>query len=147
MKLIWGTILDCPYKSLNAAQGIMLKAFFQLWPQDKLFHCFNLKNGSSKYVSVNHLVVSNSATPWTVVHQAPPYMGFSRQEYWRGLPLPSPGYLPNTGIEPRSPSFQADSLPYEPWGKAQILKGGFYKLGCEEELWAIIPSLKKNSLC
>ena len=43
------------------------------------------------------------ATPWTVAHQAPPSMGFSRQEYWGGLPFPSPGDLPNPGIEPGSP--------------------------------------------
>ena len=43
------------------------------------------------------------ATPWTVVHQAPLSMGFSKQEYWSGLPLPSPGDLPNPGIKPRSP--------------------------------------------
>ena len=43
-------------------------------------------------------------TPWTVAYQAPPSMGFSRQEYWSGLPSPSPGDLPNTGIEPGSPS-------------------------------------------
>ena len=48
-------------------------------------------------------VVSDSATPWTVAHQAPQSMGFSRQEYWSGLPFPSPGDLPDPGIEPRSP--------------------------------------------
>ena len=48
-------------------------------------------------------------TPWTVSHQAPPSMGFSRQEYWSGLPFPSPGDLPNSGIEPRSPALQADA--------------------------------------
>ena len=47
------------------------------------------------------------ATPWTVAHQAPLSMGFSRQEYWSGLPFPSPGALPNLGIEPRSPTLQA----------------------------------------
>ena len=57
------------------------------------------------------------ATPWTVAYQAPPSMGFSRQEYWSGLPFPSPGDLPNTGIEPWSPTLQADSLPSEPPGK------------------------------
>ena len=51
-----------------------------------------------------------SATPWTVAYQAPPSMGFSRQEYWSGLPFPSPGDLPNPGIELGSPSFQADAL-------------------------------------
>ena len=49
-------------------------------------------------------------TPWTVAHQAALSMGFSRQEYWNGLPFPSPGDLPNSGIKPRSPALQADSL-------------------------------------
>ena len=53
------------------------------------------------------------ATPWTVACQAPPSMGFSRQEYWSGLPFPSPGDLLDSGIEPGSPAFQADSLPTE----------------------------------
>ena len=57
------------------------------------------------------------ATPWTVAYQAPPSMGFSRQEYWSGLPFPSPGDLPNSGIEPGSPTFQADALTSEPPGK------------------------------
>ena len=54
------------------------------------------------------------ATPWTVAFQAPPSMGFSRQEYWNGLPFPSPGDLPNPGIEPGSSTLQADSLLSEP---------------------------------
>ena len=54
------------------------------------------------------------ATPWTVAYQVPPSMGFSRQEYWSGLPLPSPGDLPKPGIEPGSPTFQADALTSEP---------------------------------
>ena len=49
------------------------------------------------------------AAPWTVAHQAPPSMEFSRQEYWSGLPLPSPGDLPDPGIEPGSPAMQADA--------------------------------------
>ena len=53
------------------------------------------------------------ATPWTVAHQAPLSMGFSRQEYWSGLPFPSPGDLPNPGIELGSPALQADSSPTE----------------------------------
>ena len=57
------------------------------------------------------------ATPWTVAFQAPPSMGFSRQEYWSGLPFPSPGDLPDPGIEPGSPTFQADALTSEPPGK------------------------------
>ena len=58
-------------------------------------------------------------TPWTVAHQAPPFMGFSRQEYWSGLPFPFPGDLPNPGVEPRSPTLQADALPPEPPGRPQ----------------------------
>ena len=57
------------------------------------------------------------AIPWTAAYQASPSMGFSRQEYWSGLPFLSPGDLPNPGIEPRSPAFQADALPTEPPGK------------------------------
>ena len=53
------------------------------------------------------------ATPWTIAHQAPLSMGFSRQEYWSGLSFPSPGDLPNPGIEHGSPALQADSLPNE----------------------------------
>ena len=52
------------------------------------------------------------------LHQAPPSMGFSRQEYWSGLPFPSPGNLPDPGIEPRSPTLQADALLSEPPGKS-----------------------------
>ena len=48
-------------------------------------------------------------TPWTVAHQAPLPMGFPRQEYWSGLPFPSPGDLPDPGIKPVSPALQADS--------------------------------------
>ena len=53
------------------------------------------------------------ATPWTIACQAPLSMGFSRQIYWSGLPFPSPGDLPDPGIEPRSPALQAYSLPTE----------------------------------
>ena len=56
-------------------------------------------------------------TPWTVAHQAPLSMGFSRQEYRRGLPFPSSGNLPDPGIKPRSPALQVDSLPSESPGK------------------------------
>ena len=52
-------------------------------------------------------------TPWTVAYQAPPSMGFSRQEYWSGLPFPSPGDLPDPGIKPRSPALEADALTSE----------------------------------
>ena len=57
-------------------------------------------------------VVSDSLQPFA--SQAPPSMGFSRQECWSGLPFPSPGDLPDPGIEPGSPALQADALPSEP---------------------------------
>ena len=60
------------------------------------------------------------ATPWTVAHQAPPSIEFSRQEYWSWLPFPSPGALPNPGIEPRSPALWADTLLSEPPGNPLI---------------------------
>ena len=53
-------------------------------------------------------------TPWIIAHQASLFMEFSRQEYWSGLPFPSPGDLPNPGIEPGSPALRVDSLPSEP---------------------------------
>ena len=56
-------------------------------------------------------------TPWTVARQPPLSIAFSRQEYWGGLPFPSPGDLPDPGIEPTSPALQAVSLPTEPSGK------------------------------
>ena len=55
--------------------------------------------------------------PWTVASQAPLSLGFSRQEYWSGLPCPPPGDLPDPGTKPGSPALQADSLPSEPPGK------------------------------
>ena len=54
-------------------------------------------------------------TPWTVAYEAPPSMGFSRQEYWSGSPFPSPEDLPDPGIKPGSPALQADALPSKPY--------------------------------
>ena len=68
-----------------------------------------------KVKSLSH--VRLFAIPWTVVSQASLSMGFSRQEYWSGVPFPSPGDLPDPGIEPRSPALQADALPSEPRGR------------------------------
>ena len=60
---------------------------------------------------LSHQVVSDSCDPMDCSCQAPLSMGFSRQEYWSGLPFPSPGDLPDLGIKPGSPALQADSLP------------------------------------
>ena len=73
-----------------------------------------------KSESVSCSVVSDSSTPWTVAHQAHLSMGFSRPEYWSGLPCPPPADLPNPGIEPKSPALQADSLPSKPETKNKI---------------------------
>ena len=56
----------------------------------------------------------------TAAHQTPLYMGFPRQEYWSGFPFPSPGNLPDPGIEPGSPAWQADSLPLSRLGSPRI---------------------------
>ena len=62
-------------------------------------------------------VISDSLQPYGLTHLAPLSMEFSRQEYWNGLPCPPPGDLPYQGVEPRSPSLQADCLPAELPGK------------------------------
>ena len=61
------------------------------------------------------------ATPWTVAHQAPPSMEFSREEYWSGLPFPSPGDPPYPGIKPGSPALREDALPSELPGNQIII--------------------------
>ena len=57
-------------------------------------------------------------TPWTVAYQAPPFTGFSRQAYWSGLPFPSPGDLPDPGIEPRSPALRAGT--FNAWASREV---------------------------
>ena len=89
----------------------------------ELKHSLDLKLDSSLQVSqlfriwivcLSLIHVRLLVTPWTVTLQVPLSVGFSRQEYWSGLPRPPPGDLPNLGMEPRSPALQADSLPSEP---------------------------------
>ena len=65
-------------------------------------------------------------TPWTVAHQAPLPIGFSRQEYWSRLPFPFPGDLPNPETEPRCPALQSHSLPYELPGKTRFNEIYYY---------------------
>ena len=72
-----------------------------------------------KVKSLRH--VQLFATPWTVALQPTLSMGFPRQEYLIGLPFPSPGDLPDSGIEPEFLALQADSLPSEPPGKPSLL--------------------------
>ena len=95
--------------------------------------------------------------PWTTVRQALLTMEFSRQEYWNGLPFPSPGHLPNPGIKPGSPTLQADSLPSKPPGNPQnaameMLKSMFWctspgqdtGMGCHFLLQGIFPTQGSN---
>ena len=83
-------------------------------------------------------VVSDSfVTPWTVAHQAPLSVGFPRQGYWSGLSLPSPGGLPNPGMEPEPPAWQVDSLYY--WATWEAS----WKTNLHS-LHPFLPSLKKK---
>ena len=81
------------------------------------------------------------ATEWSVAYQAPQSMGFSRQEYWSGLPFPSPGDLPDPGMEPRSPLLKADSLLTElPGNRGYLLQTWkliclFNSSGSKDHLW------------
>ena len=69
------------------------------------------------------------AALWTVAHSSPLSVGFSRQEYWSGLPFPSPGDLPHPGINPGLPALQSDSLPSKPSGKPISSKTSFFPVG------------------
>ena len=75
--------------------------------------------------------VQHFVTLWTAALQAPLSMEFSRQEYYSGQPFPSPGHLPDPGIEPRSPALQADSLSSEPPGKPEIMVRNSLKVHIE----------------
>ena len=74
-----------------------------------------------KVRSLSHVRLFATQTPWTVAHQAPLSMGFSRQEYWSGLPFPSPRDHPDLGIEFKSPTLQAEALTSEPPGKPPVI--------------------------
>ena len=78
------------------------------------------------------------ATSWTVAYQAPPFMGFSRQGYWSGLLFPSPGDLPDPGIEPGSAALQGDSLPPELSGLQWMVRPVTHTLG---SVYALLPGL------
>ena len=71
----------------------------------------------SSYSVLSDSLRPHVATPWTVAHQAPLSLEFSRQEYWSGLPFPSPGDLPNPGIEPMSSALAGGFFTAEPAGK------------------------------
>ena len=89
-----------------------------------LEHQTSYQQGVCVFVCVCVCVCAQSwptlLTPWTVAFQAPLSVGFPRQEYWSGLPFPSPGDLSDPGIQPGSPTLQADYLPSEPPGNLQF---------------------------
>ena len=88
--------------------------------------------------------MSNSATPWTVAHQAPLSLGFPRQEYWSGLPFPYPGNLLNSRIEPVSPAWQVDSLPLNHQGRSN-LTSAMNTLGFPvAQLVKILPAMQET---
>ena len=97
--------MDCPWNSPGQNTGVGSLSLLQIFPKVKW----------SELNSLSH--VRLFTTPWTAASQAPPSMGFSKQEYWSGVPFSSPGDLPDPGIEPRSPSLQVDTLPAKPPGK------------------------------
>ena len=95
---------------------------------------------------LSHSVMLDSVTPWTVAHQAPLSMGILHgQEYWSGLPRPPPEDHPNSGMEPRSPALQVDSLLSGPPGKSKttgvgglsLLQGNFLSWGLLHCRWIL----------
>ena len=105
-------------------QGVQTRSSFnpthpqQAWhiPPYSLFY----QREREREKSLSH--VRLFATPWTIAYHAPLSMGFSKQEYWSGLPIPSPKDLLDPGIKPRSPALQADALSSEPPGKSSFIK-------------------------
>ena len=101
MYCVW-YVNHCRWDSMQA--GVNISSVYELRDQSQSLRMYCAQSCSF-------------ATAWTAARQAPLSMGFSRQEYWSGLPCPPPGDLPNPGIEPRSPTLQADSSLSEPPGK------------------------------
>ena len=104
---------DLPNPGIKPRSPYIAGRFFTVWVTREALYYAWVKSLSR---------VRLFATPWTIAHQAPQSMEFSRQEGWSELPFPSPGDLPNPGIEPASPALQADALPSEPPGKVRGLK-------------------------
>ena len=105
--------LTCIQISQEAGQVVWYSHLLKNFPQFVVIHTVK---GFSSVQLLSH--VRLFAIPWTAAYQDLPSMGFSRQEFCSGLPFPSPGDLPDSGTEPRSPALQADSLLTELQGKA-----------------------------
>ena len=97
---------ECPATFNRASTGFFFKHSAYFPSETFLIFSVLLKTFS--------VIIQLFAIPWTVTHQAPLSIEFSRQEYWSGLVFPSPGDLSDPGIKPRSPALQVDSLPSEP---------------------------------
>ena len=119
--------LTCIQISQEAGQVVWCSHLFQNFPQFIVIHTvkdFGIVNKAEvKSFSCVQLLV----TPWTIAYQAPQSMGFSRQEYWSGVPFPSPGDPPYPGVEPGSPALWADALSSKPPGKPHTMWKSLYK--------------------
>ena len=124
----------CNKLNKNFKSGPLLKNLLRLFKNKKF-----LKIRKKCTCVICCCCMSLFSTPWTVACQAPLSMGFSRQEYWSGFPCPSPGDLPDLGINPSSPTLQADSSPSEPWGKPKNTRVGSLSL-----LQVIVPTQESN---
>ena len=123
--------MDFPGKNTGVGCHFLLQGIFLTQESNPgLLHCRQIfyqlsYKGSLKYTGDTHThtgikcfsCVQLFVTPWTITYQAPPTIGFSRQEHWSGVPFTSSGDLPDPGIKPGSPALQADALPSEPPGK------------------------------
>ena len=115
-----------PDELCNEVHDIVQETGIKTIPMEKKCKKAKWLSGEALQIAVKRREVKSLshvqffATPWTVAHQAPLYMKFSRQEYWSGLPFPSPGDLSDLRIEPGSPVFQVDSLLPDPPGKHTI---------------------------
>ena len=120
----WGWVLDCSYLEKLQCIGCTSSLWWvrQLFPCEtgqikplKLFmvRLERIPIGYWKWKWKSLSPVRFFVTPWTIARQAPLSMEVSRQEYWRGLPFPSPEHLPSPGIKPWPPASQGDSLPFE----------------------------------
>ena len=103
--------------ALAGVEGLNVLMIETLRTMSCITKCFKMGFAINLKKSESHSVVSDSATPWNTQS-----MESSRPEYWSGQPFPSPGDLPNPGLEPRFPASQVDSLPAEPQGKPINLK-------------------------
>ena len=112
---LWKLILEVPFHPFCHIL-VIIKSLYLRGGDYSRFE--NLEVGTIKGISeAAYMVVSDSVTTWSVAHQTPLSMEFSRQEYWCGLQFPPPGDLPHPGIKPWYLALQADSLPFEVPGK------------------------------